>query len=401
MLLVVEANRTPVRTMKRAALIGLVGGLMMLGRLDSAAVFAGVLVLFIWPLRTPSSWRFVLIAGGVATAMVAPWFIWGAIELGTLEPVSAVSPTWTLKAIHDAGHPGSDGWDQWQYGLKLTRDLFEVRIPALYFPGRQYSTVFLALLVCLAAHFLLFSRREQRRRYARWLALVGLPVAAFGLTLFVNSAYRWNVREWYFAWAMPLGMMTAGIAFAYLDDLVAAAIERVRGGSVGSEPVRQMLLYAALATLFAFAFVNNGRDRWEFGLYRFQLDGLAVAEYADANVGPNERMASFNAGTIGYFTDQPVINLDGVVNQSAYHALRDRRLLAYLREQNVRYAADYYGAWTWLPGYIVNDGDWSKSLWGEDPSRGFRLVATVGTPGFFGEMRIYEVLPDRRGRGGG
>ncbi len=103
-------------------------------------------------------------------------------------------------------------------------------------------------------------------------------------------------------------------------------------------------------------------------------------------------MVSFNAGVIGYFADRTVINIDVVVNPNAYQALRDHQLLAYLRRANVAYAADYDMAWRGLPGFAAVNGDWSRSLWGEDPNESFVTVTRIGADGFFGQMRILHVI---------
>lgn len=52
-------------------------------------------------------------------------------------------------------------------------------------------------------------------------------------------------------------------------------------------------------------------------------------------------IGSFNAGIYGYFGHRKIVNLDGVINNNAYYAMKDNRLYAYLREQNISYVIDW------------------------------------------------------------
>jgi hypothetical protein len=70
---------------------------------------------------------------------------------------------------------------------------------------------------------------------------------------------------------------------------------------------------------------------------------------ANVNQGPNaghpgvvERIGSWDAGAIGYFSHQPVINLDGLVNSYEYYeAARAGRAADFLRCQNIAYLANH------------------------------------------------------------
>jgi hypothetical protein len=152
----------------------------------------------------------------------------------------------------------------------------------------------------------------------------------------------------------------------------------------------RLLLYCGLLVILAFAYSDDARDTWQRGLHPGAQVRLEAAAYLRSNTDPADRVAAFNAGVVGYFSERVVINLDGVVNPDAYEALREHRLLDYLRAMDVTYVADRDAAWTFLRPYIRPD-DWSESLWGEDPNRAFVTVAEFGGRPIIGQMRIWRL----------
>jgi hypothetical protein len=67
---------------------------------------------------------------------------------------------------------------------------------------------------------------------------------------------------------------------------------------------------------------------------------LGMARVLDKNLPPDARAGAFQSGTLSYFSTRPVVNLDGVVNALASQALRDKRMLAYIREQRLAAVID-------------------------------------------------------------
>src|SRR5690606_2407201 len=68
------------------------------------------------------------------------------------------------------------------------------------------------------------------------------------------------------------------------------------------------------------------------------------AQWLRTNAPHNARVASFDAGVIGYFAPQSVTNLDGLVNSVAYLKARKagHPLAAYLREQEIEYIVNVF-----------------------------------------------------------
>jgi hypothetical protein len=95
--------------------------------------------------------------------------------------------------------------------------------------------------------------------------------------------------------------------------------------------------------------------------------------------------ASFNSGLQVYYAGRPVKNLDGVVNWEAIHALDDKKLMAYLQEEDIDYVVDfsYYPFQSFRPFF---EPDYQTQL---------ELVATL-SPEYppYGRLQVYRILSD-------
>jgi hypothetical protein len=132
------------------------------------------------------------------------------------------------------------------------------------------------------------------------------------------------------------------------------------------------------------AYVDRGRDTWRSGLYGFQQPLLDAALEVRTATPPDARIGSFNAGTMAFYSDRTVVNLDGVVNPDAYDALRDHRLLDYTGEAGVTHIADYDNVFK--PRAV----DWDATIWGADPNAAFTPMTAFGTPNIFGQVRLWR-----------
>jgi hypothetical protein len=86
---------------------------------------------------------------------------------------------------------------------------------------------------------------------------------------------------------------------------------------------------------------------WNPLQYTMYEDGIG---WMRANTPPDTVIGAFNSGVYGYFSGRKVVNLDGVINDNAYRALRDNRMYAYITEQNISYILD----WEYVEDYYFN-----------------------------------------------
>ncbi|MCB2115543.1 MAG: hypothetical protein KDE00_04400 [Rhodobacteraceae bacterium] len=75
----------------------------------------------------------------------------------------------------------------------------------------------------------------------------------------------------------------------------------------------------------------------------YSVSRLRIAEQLNGTLPRDAVAAAWNAGALGYFLDRPVVNLDGLVNDSAFlnHLESGRPLLSYLRAEGVTYLIDH------------------------------------------------------------
>lgn len=151
---------------------------------------------------------------------------------------------------------------------------------------------------------------------------------------------------WYFA---PLALIAIWFALLFTADLAEGAILEERGSSESTDAVSPLGLKArapaailALPLLFALV--------WSIGSYidpgaRALMEHDAKAgHWIAGNLPPDARVASWDAGVIGYFSGRKVVNLDGVVNSIEYdRAIEDGTVARFLADRNVRWVANHGG----------------------------------------------------------
>ncbi|NHI92332.1 MAG: hypothetical protein EAX96_07495 [Candidatus Lokiarchaeota archaeon] len=70
------------------------------------------------------------------------------------------------------------------------------------------------------------------------------------------------------------------------------------------------------------------------------LDAYSTAYWLKNNISADERIAGFNVGIIGYFSERTVINLDGVVNNEMVQVYQNKSLMQYILDRNISYLVD-------------------------------------------------------------
>ena len=105
-----------------------------------------------------------------------------------------------------------------------------------------------------------------------------------------------------------------------------------------------------------------------------------VAKWINENMSADAKIGSFQSGTFAYFTEHQVINLDGVVNQDAFEAMKDKRMLEYIENSGIEYVLD----WQWM----IDDYLWKSSNPSADRSKLQLLQEDI-----FG-YKLYKIVRD-------
>jgi hypothetical protein len=282
----------------------------------------------------------------LALLLYAPWVVWNMVYFGTPLPTSGSAVRLLSQMFGDEelifklpafelGRPPLD------FYLGNFLYIFDVRIYGqLFFPSDQIyllmSKILKALrmpplsfvLVSLALFTagMVWARRVERSMDAIFIA-VALMLGAYGFVIF---------GHWFFTrYLFPVELCLLLLSAAVLRDLM---------GRVSK--TRAVYVLAGIALIYGVIFYRSAR----FNFLDNKMDKIEnfylAARSLDETIAPKTRIGVFQSGTIAYFSNHQVINLDGVVNERAGRALRENRLSQYLADNNITHVADY--------GWILN-----------------------------------------------
>ncbi|MCX6339921.1 MAG: glycosyltransferase family 39 protein [Candidatus Aureabacteria bacterium] len=357
---------------RRAVLLGAVTGLAALARSDSIFLLAAFLIGILTRRGTRTEKRLALSAALCITALIvcAPWLLWNLAHFGTIRQVSGVVKPYIqrLLFLKEGG-----AYDAAHLTAKLLSSLKAAFVMIATSSGVRV-TGFIALLAVIVSA--LTGLKQEQSRNARNIISVVLLYATF-IFLFYGL-YFWHIQAWYFHSVLMALSIPLGWAASLWVRRLGSRVEKAWG--------------IALAAVMAVTFINGYRH-WRIGFYPWQQTYYQLAHELGDRFKEQDRFAAFNAGAYGYYSSVPLINMDGLVNNKAFDAMRQRTLFTdFLRDQRVRYVMDHE--------YIV------KMYWGlfgtgrlED-----RLtpVVSIMTPWVFSDQSsarivIYEVAGSAAG----
>lgn len=350
--------------------LGAAAGLAMLARSDAifllAALAAGLLAERGAPLARRAASACAVC--GASLAVCAPWLLWNLATFGTVRQVSGeVKPY--LQRLLFLGDGGA--YDAARLVPKLLENARLSYVMIATSSGVR-AVGFSSLLLLAVSAALLPRGKSAGAGTSPRLALV---VAAYlgGIFCFY-SFYFWHIQAWYFHAPLAAFSVLLGWAAARWSARLPRSGPRWAVG--------------ALALVLAAA-VGNGVRHWRIGFYPWQVAFYDVARDLGPRFGRGERFGAFNAGIYGYYSTAPVVNMDGLVNNRAYRAMRDGTLFGdFIRSAGIRYIVDQE---------VIVRQFWGLFGKGEMESR-LRPVASVQTPWRFANgapatIVVYEVVP--------
>ncbi|HEY7134476.1 MAG TPA: hypothetical protein VIB48_05375 [Acidimicrobiia bacterium] len=317
---------------------GAVAGLTVLARIDALLLVAllGIVQLVRGRARD-------LVPSGIAGALVlAPWWIWSWVNMGTVVPTSG-SAAHALVTTHfdettfssALGAASGGPFDVWNW--LRTKLGTHVAVGSV---GFFVAVVGLVLLAAVVASTRSFGPARERERSAGPIVAT-LPVFAAGLLLF----YAWFGVTWYFTrYLAPVAMVVT-----LLVALGAARLARVHLGPrhAGMAIVCALLVFPLFVGVRLTARFFTANDH----ILSSSDAATGYSEPARRVVSkiPNGSVAAgMQTGATSYWADErfTMVNLDGVVNPDAYRATRKHRIAAYARARGVTYFADWSPAFS-------------------------------------------------------
>lgn len=301
----------------QAVILGLCAGLLFLARSDSSFFVAlTFLAIFIY-LKPKESWKTLLIAGIVAGVVCLPWLLWSKLTVGSWLQESGVAvPHANYVRLEIQSGAGFIPVIR-EVFRQLTAANFWLRGDPTGLPLVMGIGLWLILLIGLGI------RWWKKTDWYEIFALAPIFIAGAIMIIF-HAGIRWYPRPWYF-------VPTAG-AFAV-------------GFSLLIKPVHVRTWRAwAVTALVLLGFLLSGVLIWQAGFYPWQREMLQAANWIRRNLPSNQTIGSFNSGIYAYYWDGVVVNLDGVVNHRAFEAIRDKREICYMIEEQIDYLLDYDSA---------------------------------------------------------
>jgi hypothetical protein len=318
-----------------AVVLGVLAGVAALSRFDLLllAGLAGLWVLFCPRYAPDVTWQRRIglgLAMGLATAaVVALWFPFSLAVSGTLLPNSREAVKLLTGVGYDYGNLAqmremfigqiwSFAW--WATDLANLFGLYPVISPE----GRGMLVASgLVLLLFLGVVAIVVAGRRDTRAHLALIPLtyVAMHFAYYGLFHRVETRY-----------VLP--------ALALFFVPLAFAAERVRvglGAWGGRVLVPVFLVAATFATVSGVAAYSAGHGSVRAHKYHYVARDMA-RWLAENHAGA--RTAAWNAGILGYYSETVLFNLDGVINDEALAANRERRIDRYILDSGVEFVVD-------------------------------------------------------------
>lgn len=299
------------RTSRTSLIIaGALLGLVFLVRLDSVFIILCALGFYALSCyQNPAGLkagisRFLVLSGSMGI-LILPYFIWNMSTFHHL-----LSTSGSLKRSFP--YPGLN--------LDSIRE----------FPEAGLLIILIAVVVASALIRILDSSRRSVSQPDPMAPLL-LIVGGGCLLHFLDSILfmRWGALKWHFTiYGVPAALGGAWLMTRSHEWLPVWLPARSRFNAI---------VLSCAATVLAIA--------WGFSVVRYQgksegwkAQGYVAAQWVNDHVPSDGRLGMRDAGTFGYFTQQPTINLDGLVNNYEFaEFLKNGRIGEYIKEERIRY----------------------------------------------------------------
>lgn len=145
---------------------------------------------------------------------------------------------------------------------------------------------------------------------------------------------------WYYA---PVVLYLVALMVLGVADMAGVAL---RDAPAGASAERALLpVQAVMGLLLVGLLAYSGLQFFDPSLRSIQIANAQTGEWMRANLAPDARIASWDAGALGYFSHRSVINIDGVVNSFEYYeALRNGKGRSYWDCIGLQYVANHGGS---------------------------------------------------------
>lgn len=308
-----EARRTS--SLHLWALLGALGGLLTLARLD-AIFYPAFFFAYIFFTAPRERFRPVLVAGLTFCVVVFPWFLWNYMVSGMFFTSASIAHTMVNHHLVFADNgPGI---------FTLLKATLSSTYRGITLAFSQTGALFLCLFSMGFGTALFLRARVYRSLSWRTLPPELVLFGGFVLLFLANAAVRWSMRSWYFI-AIHLFFV---LALTYVSTRILEELEQPR--------LLVVFFICSFLPLTLLAWDDNLRDR-EVAAREMR----AAAIWSNEHLPVGSTIGVFNAGVQAYFSEHRVVNLDGLVNNDAFEAMRAQILWRYIETASIEYIIDF------------------------------------------------------------
>jgi hypothetical protein len=292
--------------------LGLIFGAALLARIDSGFLMGSLLIFMIMFLFQGKVKFIRLLNSGLlilaGTFLIySLWIIYSYYYTGMIYPISGKAVI--LQSEHILNKEAGAIFQYFPV-MKITAS----KIIRYNFAMIAVSLLLFALYLILKVKIKLHFKREM---YYIFLFMVLLT-----LSYIFHAHVYWFIHRY----IMPVGLFFIFLNLELFDNIKHKLNPLYKKGII------------ALSALMVLTHLVNTRMIEEVYLLDENIGYGQAGKWANENLPEGTILGANQSGGIGYFaTKHKVVNLDGVVNQYAYYALRDKKIMEYIDTTGIEY----------------------------------------------------------------
>jgi len=293
--------------------LGSLWALLLLARTDYLIIIAPCGVDLLWRRRHQFHRMWVAALGGL---IWIPWLAWNIETFGSFSQVSGKAYPYYLHTIWE-----SEGHTLQEWLLKEAKMAYGIVANLARLSGFDKAIVLLALVSGYLVYTTFLSRKKPQSGSA-CMQLSGLIFPTLGAIslLMIHGLMRWMYIPWYFVPSAILLTLWFAEALKWLGEQ------------------RKWLAVMIGFGLLVFQ-ILSGVGLWlQGGMWPEQalVVKMATPELIEV-CNEVDLIGISDAGYYGYYLPCQVVNLDGVVNNQAFEAIREERFRHYLDATDIQY----------------------------------------------------------------
>ena len=347
-------HQEPLSAYRAWLLLGLLLGIGFWTRVDLGMVGIAIVIDQAWLAikeRQPSNSlrvRNVLLCSLTALVIASPWLAFIFIRTGDIIPISGKGVHQITTLTFDYLNPNHLGFSYMMF-VRFIREFL------LYQPLVTLSKhiVWQLFISGLAFIGLILALRDRK------FCTLFRPIWIFQIILLVSYLVFiggfWHLNRYLYP------------AYTLMLLLHAATLHSIESKIVWK---KWIISLTCLLLFLPYAFFHTSKYYSFFSKLR-PSRYFSAAHYIKQHIPSDEKIGSFQSGALSYWLDNPVVNLDGVINREAYHHVKNKTLSSYLGDLEIKYLVEETYLFKMWDHYLEKQLSKNYSLVKAKPGRGW------------------------------